>query len=288
MADDVIKNTEKAKALELIAKSVRDYLTCKITLPLGNPALKKVHTNQMCWTEIPEDFALENWGVIANALQSQYTRYTGYILNRWYIEGVTIDVDWTGKAEMTLELNAFPSNTHSWSEDYTSFAKAYTDAVSQGNTTSNTSSTKSTTNAVTTKSVLNNEWIKKYSIDKTVTAQVEKICKTSYTTYDNVKAIFNWMNDHIGYDGYYNHRYSEAQVLKRGKGNCVDNSRLFRAMCQSIGVKCNYIKNSCIEHQYNKVYIGSKSYIVDVGRSNATWGSHWGGTGCPSETTVSW
>lgn len=285
----VVDSAEGMKAQELIAKSVRDYLTAKITIPLGNPDLKNVHTNQFLWTELPSEMVLKNWEIIAEAFQSKYTRYqgsrsSGYTINRWYIEGLNIDVDVSsGKAEMSLDLNAFPSNTSKWSENYAKYSKAYEDAFNP-----QTSSTQTTTNATTTKSVLNQEWIKKYNIDKTVYEKAEKICNVNWGQYDNVKALFNWMDDHIGYESYNDGHYTPAQTLKRGKGNCCDNSKLFRAFCQSIGVKCNFIRNSCISHQYNKVYIGNNSYIVDVGRWSASWGSHWGSSGCPTETETSW
>ena len=73
----------KAKAKEQMVDSVRDLYNVKITLPLGNPNLKLVHTNQMLFTELPEDvFELANFDVIAKALNSSYSRYSGYVLNR--------------------------------------------------------------------------------------------------------------------------------------------------------------------------------------------------------------
>lgn len=286
-----VSNLETSKAEEVILAHVRDYLTCKITIPLGNPDLKKVHTNQFLWTELPTEFVLENWEVIADSFQSKYTNYTGsassgYTINRWYIDGIDISVDANGKAEMTLTCNAFPPDTSKWTKKYQEFTKEYTDALESVKT--NNSSTKETTNASTTKSVLNQEWIKKYNIAEKVYKKAESICKTTNSTMQNVKAIFNWMDNNIGYEKYYNGQYSPTQVLSRGKGNCCDNSRLFRALCQSIGVKCNFIQNSCIGHQYNKVYIDGTGYIVDVGRWSASWGSHWGSSGCPSETESSW
>ena len=46
---------EKAKAKEQIVNSIRDLYSAKITLPLGNPNLKLVHTNQFLFTELPTD-----------------------------------------------------------------------------------------------------------------------------------------------------------------------------------------------------------------------------------------
>ncbi len=292
---------EKSKARDLILDSARDYLTAKITLPLGNPSLKNVHTNQFLWTELPNEFPLENWETIADSLQSSVTRYTGskeygYSVNRWYIETCDINVDVSsGKAEMQLGLNAFASSTSEYTEGYRSLVKAYTDAINKASNESSkasqTGSGKSTTNAVKTKSLINDSWVKKYSVPSAVVNQIKKICKAEWTDYKKVRTWFEWMDKHIGYDKYYSHKYSESSVLNRGKGNCVDNSRLFRAGCLCMGIKCNFVKNTCTSpnHQYNKVYIDKKTYIVDVGRSSASWGSNWGGhASCGKETTNSW
>ena len=42
---DVTNPSTKAEAEKLITESIRDLLTLKINLPLGNPAFKYVHTN---------------------------------------------------------------------------------------------------------------------------------------------------------------------------------------------------------------------------------------------------
>lgn len=49
-------------AKEKITESIRDLYTAKITLPLGNPNLKLVHTNQFLFTELPTGvFELDNF-----------------------------------------------------------------------------------------------------------------------------------------------------------------------------------------------------------------------------------
>lgn len=125
--------------------------------------------------------------------------------------------------------------------------------------------------------------IKKYNIPSSVWKQAVELTSPKNSDKKNVKAIFNWMDAHIPYEGYTNTRYGAAGTLKKRKGNCVDHAHLFAAMCRSIGIKCNYIHNSCITHVYNIVYINGKGTIVDTGRQNASWGSHWGGSGCPVE-----
>jgi len=281
------KLLEKNESLKKIVEHNRDYLSCKLTLPLGNKALKSVHTNQWLFTDLPAEFDLVNWTVLAKVLNANTNRFEGYVENRWYIDGVDIKVKGnTGTVE--LSLNAFASSYNSFADSVKSMEKAYVDATSNKSTSSSSSSSssKNTTKAVTNKtSVLNKEWIKKYNISSTVYKKVESICKVGASDYNNVKALFKWCDDHLPYEGYYNTRYGAAGTLKRGKGNCCDHAHLFAAMCRSIGVKCNYIHNSCIGHVYNKVYIGNKSYIVDTGRDCASWGSHWGSAGCPTEKT---
>ena len=289
----------QSEALKKIHEHNRDFLSLKITIPLGNKALKNVHTNQWLFTDLPREFDLANWTVIADALNANTNRYEGYVQNRWYIEGVDVNVDVKGKAEMTLTLNAFASSYQSYTEASREMQNAYSDAVKRLNQNNNnsTSASKKKTNAVTTQSVLNKTNIKKYKIPKAVYSKAEQICKGKRTDYDKAYAIYKWMDAHIGSEFYYDHKYSEAQVLSRGKGNCVDNSRLYRAFCLSVGLKCNFVKNTCtccangkqVNHQYNKVYINGKGKIVDCGRTNASWGSNWGGhANCGRETTVSW
>lgn len=283
-----------AKAKELIQNSARDFLTAKVTLPLGNPDLKKVHTNQFLWTELPEEFPLKNWSVIADALGGSYTRYAGYVVNRWYVESSDISVDLeSSKAEMQLGLNAFASSTSEFTEGYRSLTKAYIDAKEKKDSAkaSKTSSGKSKTNAVKTKDLINQNWVKKYNIPSSVVNLVKKLCKANWSDYKKAYTWFEWMDKHIGYAEYFDHKRSESTVISKGSGNCVDNSRLFRAGCLCMGIKCNFVKNTCTSpnHQYNKVYIDKKTYIVDVGRSCASWGSNWGGhASCGKETTNSW
>ena len=297
MANELLKK----KATDILTDSARDYLTAKITLPLGDPALKKVHTNQWLFTDLPEEFALKYWEDIANALNAGESRYAGYVLNRWYIESVTIDVDAKGKAEMQLGLNAFASSTGEYSESRVAFEKAYRDATSQNTTTSSaknsTSSTKTKSNAIASNdtALIKDNYVKKYNIPKEVVNAVTKACKWKKTDKDKAYAWYQWMDNNVGYDKYYDHVYNPDQVIRRGKGNCVDNSRTYRMGCLAMGIKCNYVKGfsccaeTCANHQWNKVYINGKGITVDCGRTCASWGSHWGNcSGGTQETTSSW
>ncbi len=126
---------------------------------------------------------------------------------------------------------------------------------------------------------------------------------------DKVRAIYVWITDNIRYDWikfqknlrsggrkYRIHGKSKTDLMikkqkirqkkinntyRSGKGVCEDYSRLFQAMCQSIGIKSivingntrvspNHIGSfpSRSNHAWNAVYINGKWYLVD-----ATWGA---------------
>ena len=274
-------NLRRAKALEKIVEHNRDFLKLDITLPLGNPALKQVHTNQWLWTALPKDtFDLANWQVIAKALNSNVNRYEGYVRNRWYIESNDITVDVAGnKAEMKLGVNAFASTFNSYSDAYRSMEKAYKDATTKKTT---TSASKKTSNALATnnKELINKEWVRKYDVPSIVVDKIKQCCKQGNSEEQNVRAWHEWMDANVQWQDYTDSQKSMESVINDGKGNCVDNSRVFRAGCLALGVKCRYMQGKgCggYGHQWNKVYFSNgKTVVVDNGRDSASWGSHFG------------
>ena len=156
-ASTLNRNLLKKLALEKMVEHNRDYLKLDITLPLGNKSLKKVHTNQWLWTELPSEFDLANWTILAKALNSNTNRYQGYVKNRWYIESNDITVNANGKAEMKLGLNAFASSLSSYSKEFRDLSKAYTDATTKKTTT--TSASKKTTNAISSGDLIKQDWV---------------------------------------------------------------------------------------------------------------------------------
>ena len=288
---------KKSESLKKVTEHARDYLTLTLTIPLGNKALKKVHTNQWLFTDLPKEFDLANWTILADALNANANRYEGYVKNRWYIEAVDISVEAGGKAEMKLTLNAFASSQTPYSEAMRDMRNAYTDAKNKQNNNNNNNNNANNSNSVTNKtSVINESNVKKYSIPDKIVNKIKSLCKLSNTDEANVKAWFNWMNDNVDWWEYTDHRYSEETVMSQGGGNCVDNSRLFRMGCLALGLKCNYVQGKsccsggeCANHQWNKVYINGKGIEVDTGRQSASWGSHWGScSGSITETDSSW
>ena len=136
-----------------------------------------------------------------------------------------------------------------------------------------------------TGSLKNEKNIKKWNIPSSVWKLAVSLTSPKKTEKQNAKAIFNWFSNHISYESYYNLKYGPAGVIKKRKANCADSAKLYAYMCRSVGIKCNIIHDHCIHHYYSKVYIGGKGVIVDCGRRDKTWGSHWGGNKCPQEIT---
>ena len=141
-------------------------------------------------------------------------------------------------------------------------------------------------------STKNEKNIKKYNIASVVWKKAVEVTSSKNSELKNAKAIFNWIKNHTSYEGYSNSKYGAAGTLRRGKGNCCDHAHLFAAMCRAVGIKCNYIHNSCESgrgwqgHVYNKVYVNGKGIIVDTGRGSPSWGSHLqSGGNCPVEKT---
>ena len=135
---------ERASAEKEIVDSIRDLFTLKITLPLGNPNFKLLHTNQFVFLDLPDHiFELANFSTIAEAMNSTYNRWSGYKVNRWYIEDVNIKND-GNKAIMELTLNPFPSSLINYKDNLKTMETAYRDAINQQNNSNNNNSSTNT------------------------------------------------------------------------------------------------------------------------------------------------
>ena len=62
-----------------MSKSIRDLLTVKVTVPVGYDMLKFIHTNMFIKMKVPDEFKVENFEHIANAMNNKYNRYYKYI-----------------------------------------------------------------------------------------------------------------------------------------------------------------------------------------------------------------
>lgn len=267
---------EKAKAKELTTNSARDYLTAKITLPLGNPNLKLLHTNQFLFTALPKEFVLKNWETIANALNSGDTRYADYQVNRWYVEAVTIDVDARGKAEMNVDVNAFASSTSKYSEDRRNYNKAYIDALnSNKSSTSNTSSSAKKKSNATKK---NNTKLFASKAGRNVSSNIataaKQITKDCNTEEQRAYCIYDWVDRYVSFEMYYNSKYSSSQVLSGKRANCWDTSHLIYNLCSACKpkVRCEiyngyyHFLDGTYGHLWNKIPYKGKMTFADTGR----------------------
>lgn len=235
------KVLEKTKAKEKIVESIRDLYSAKITLPLGNPNLALVHTNQFLFTELPNDvFELANFDAISKALNSSYSRYNGYVLNRWYVEGITINNDGT-KATMELQLNPFASNLLSYRDNKESFQSAYDNANKSSDNTVNSNSSNSV------KSVSNNHKLKNVkgfskkdqAFIKSVVAKALKARNNPTNPLTIAYAIHEYYKKHHVYKKYYdmhkmaNHGFK--YTWNHSHHNCGDGAATLRAMFKCAG-----------------------------------------------------
>lgn len=233
----------KAKAKDEIIDSVRDLYTLKLKLPLGNPNLKLVHTNQFLFTELPSGvFDLVNMDEISKALSGEYSRYSGYELNRWYIEANTITND-KDNFSMELTLNPFASSFNKYKEEMRNFTKSYTDAFTQKTTSNNKSSSnnktvKSTDAPITLYGVKgfsksDKEFIKKVVMKALTRANLPK------DHFKQCKAIHEYYKSTHVYSYYYDmpkmDNYGFEGCWKRSGHNCGDGAVTLKAMFQCLG-----------------------------------------------------
>ena len=277
---------EKVKARELITDSSRDYLTLKLTIPLGNPNLKKVHTNQFLWTELPKEFSLEFWEIITEVLGSGYTRYAGYELNRWYIEGVSTSVEIGGKAEMTLDLNAFASSISKYKEGKQKLAEAYNQAITNNNKTAN-SSTKTTSKAKTNAVTNGVNKTLKGGQGKTIDNLVKKIVGSETNELKKAKLIHEWLKKEVRYSCYTCSKYKNAETAYKNRRhlNCADTAILTTAMMKSAGLKAYWVHRTYNGgHFWTVIEIKGKKYASDQTGDGSSWNTVWKRSG---RTTVS-
>lgn len=140
------------EAKKEITKSVRDLVKFDITVPVGNPNYKLLHTNKFLTTTFPSDFPLENLEIIGMKMNSSDTRYSGYNKSNFYIEEITVTND-GDTAKIDIKLNPFASSLSSYRDNYEGYYRAYNDAKNnqENNTTSNTTSSKKQTLTVAQK-----------------------------------------------------------------------------------------------------------------------------------------
>jgi len=257
---------DAVKAKDKIVDSVRDLNTAKITVPLGNPNLKLVHTNQMLFTELPvEAFELANFEVISKALNSIYTRYGTFVLNRWYVETVNITND--GKnPKMDIEVNPVPSTVLKFRDDVKSFETSYEDTLSSNNSQGSTGETKvkSVPQTVKLQNVKGFNKSDQEFIKKVVTKALKKR-NNPYNPLPIAFAIYDYYRDHHVYSKYdcmkkiRAHGFEGAWKLK--DHNCGDGAATIVAMMRCANLDADIMHKP--GHFYVRVEIDGKYYYCD-------------------------
>ena len=259
MANSETDNGNQYLADEEMFKSIRDLFTLKITLPIGNPNFKLIHTNSFVFCNLSDIIDLENFDKIAKAMQSTFNRYTFYQKNRWYVEAVTINED-SKKGTMELELNPFPSTLKDYSKAVSDFRKAYQDALNQQNN-QNTSTT-STGNSTL-----------KGGQGEVIDNLVKNICGNITDELERCKAIHRWLQNNVIYKGYECSWYHTPENCYNHRNgiNCADTAILTCSMMLSAGLNA-YIVHRTYNggHFWTIIEIGGKRYASDqTGRESA-------------------
>ena len=273
----MVSNLLRNEATKKVVDSVRDLYTAKITLPLGNPNLKLVHTNQFLFTELPTNvFELTNLKVIAKALNSTYSRYSGYTINRWYIENSTITND--GKtAKMELDVNPFASNIIKYQDDLKNFENSYNDAVNaKKQAEESKNKNKKKIKSVKTEPELKN--VKGFS--KKDQAYIKKVVTAAFKARNYPKseltqvfAIYDYYRDHHVYSRYecmkYMKKYGFEGCWKIKKHNCGDGAATMQAMFRCAGITADIFNGHY--HFLIRLTINGKYWYCD---QSGAGGSH--------------
>lgn len=257
------------EATNKILESVRKLISLKISMPLGNPNLALLHTNQFLYLDLPSEFELVNMTDLDNALNGEFSRYSGYNSNRWYIEGVTITNNGSD-AKIELDLNPYASPHIDYKNNYFSYMDTYDQAL---NSTSNNSSSNNVASVKSDNSSV------KGGEGKTIDNLVKDIVGDETDNLKKAKLIHNWLIKNIHYSGYLNSKTSTpTQALNRGKKkgiNCADTSRLTASMLRSAGVSCYVVHSTC--HYYTVLKYKGKLYCTDATSRKGKFNWYWQG-----------
>ena len=261
------------EATDKITENIRKLVSLKITLPLGNPNLWLLHTNQFLWLDLPEEFSLANMDAIGNALNSDSSRYSNYQKNRWYIEGVTVTNNGSD-AKIELDLNPFGSPITSYKDNYYSYLDAYDSAVSNN-------SNNNTSNSNKVSSVSSDNSSVKGGEGKVIDDKVKEIIGDETDNLKKAKLIHKWLVKNRHYRGYANSRTKtplQAYNRRNNPGiNCADTSRLTASMLRSAGVKCFVVHSTF--HYYTVFKYKGKLYCTDATSDKAKFNEYWKSSG---------
>ena len=287
MAEINIKDT----ARERLVENVREYLTVKVTIPLGDPKLKEVHTNSFIWLPLLDYMDLANYEEIIKF----YMKYVGsasrgnmkYIRNRWYVEDCNITNDSSGKFQMELTLNPIASSTKNYNKNMTDYQKAFTDALSSGSSNSGTASSTSSSSGTSVASTSGNSTLKGGQ-GSTIDNLVKKICGSETDQLKKAKLVHEWLKSNVSYSRYCCCKYPnkpEQAYNNRSHLNCGDTAILTCSMMKSAGLTA-YIVHRTYNggHFWCVIEINGKKYASDKTGTNSGFNTVWASSG---RTTVS-
>ena len=154
------------------------------------------------------------------------------------------------------------------------------------NTTTTTTTTTTNTNYVSTNSVPSGyaDYLVKSSNcevnNSAIIKAVQAATKGVTGTYNQAKAIFDYVNKHTSYSSYFNTRYGAVGTLSRGYGNCVDTSHLLVAMLRTAKIPARYCHSTCyfrsglvVGHVWVGCYVGGTWYACDGTSSSNSFGN---------------
>ena len=86
------------------------------------------------------------------------------------------------------------------------------------------------------------------------------------------KLIYDWVDQNVAYEFYYESKYSSEEVLRIKRGNCWDQAHLIYKLCTAAGVKCEiyngtfrFSSGSVYGHLWNKIEQNGKMVFADTG-----------------------
>jgi len=259
---------EKQEALKVMTESVRDLLTFKMKIPGGNPVFKNLHTNSFLWTELPERMMLMNFKLTAEAMTGAYTRYAGYELNRWYIEGLTTNHDSSG-LWFDIELNPFASAYSTYTNILKTAQEAYVRATTK-------TETGTTTGGSTGQPFTGN-------ISTNVQEAANQMIGGATDPDAKAKLIFDWVDKNIEYEYFMTNDkgYTNSSILKNKRANCWTTAHLLYDLWSAVGVKCNIqngyatLSDGTWPHTWNQVQFGGQMICADAGtQTTGRWGNN--------------
>ena len=274
------------KALDEMAKSVRDLLSFEIRLPLNDPMFKELHTNQFLWTELPREFELKNLTDIFKILPSyKVNRGVPYQENRWYIEKQVIKCDSNGLFS-TLTLNPFPSSY----SVYSNAVKGYLDAYNQAFKQQEAANSTGTSSAGAGQARLGKDSTDTNSMrcmsgggygnagtgknfdscsQKGYAQQGRKYYEWA-RQYNDPLSLAKALAKRFSYKKYSNNRDANAEVTHNNGGtihcNCYDACRLVKCCFDAAGLDCVVITGNIygFGHGWNAVKYNGQWYSFDL------------------------